>query len=70
MTIEKADAMTPEQTLALAASLGLPLAEERAPHIAGVLHHIRSVIARLDELPIEYICPPSFAFNAQQENAS
>lgn len=56
-----------ENTLALASSLGLPLASDRAALIAGVLHHIHSVIAKLDELPIETQCPPAFAFDATGE---
>ncbi|MGO1871364.1 MAG: hypothetical protein ACTH0L_09605 [Halomonas sp.] len=68
MTVQNTLPMSTEETLALATSLGLPLAAERAPLVAGVLHQIRTVIARLDELPIDESCTPSFAFDASQEN--
>lgn len=68
MTVQNATPMSAEETQALATSLGLPLAAERAPLIAGVLHHIHTVIAQLDELPIDESYPPSFAFDASQEN--
>lgn len=47
---ENTTPLSAESTLALAFSLGLPLAPERAALIAGVLHHIHAVIAKLDEL--------------------
>lgn len=68
MTTENTFPLSAENTLALAASVGLPLAPERATLIAGVLHHIHTVIARLDTLPIETSCPPAFAFDAIGEN--
>lgn len=68
MIVQNATPMSAEETQALATSLGLPLASERAPLIAGVLHHIHTVIARLDELPIDESYLPSFAFDASQEN--
>lgn len=61
--------LSAESTLALASSLGLPLAPERAALIAGVLHHIQTVIAKLDELPVETSNPPAFAFDATRESA-
>ncbi|KHN57368.1 hypothetical protein OGM23_13665 [Dickeya fangzhongdai] len=70
MTTENISPLSAEDTLALAASLGLPLAPERAALIAGVLHHIHTVIARLDALPIETPCAPSFAFDVTGENTS
>ncbi|WP_417421420.1 hypothetical protein [Halomonas sp.] len=68
MTVQNFSPMSAEETLALATSLGLPLDSERAPMIADVLHHIHTVIARLDELPIDESCTPSFAFDASQGN--
>lgn len=68
MIVQNATPMSAEETQALATSLGLPLDSERAPLIAGVLHHIHTVITRLDELPIDESYPPSFAFDASQEN--
>ncbi|MCO7563424.1 hypothetical protein NJI34_04670 [Pseudomonas sp. S 311-6] len=61
---ENTTPLSAENTLALASSLGLPLAPERAALIAGVLHHVHTVIARLDELPIETSSPPAFVFDA------
>ncbi|MGP9798286.1 hypothetical protein ACT3UJ_13120 [Halomonas sp. 86] len=68
MTVQTVSPMSAEEAQALATSLGLPLNSERAPLMAGVLHHIHTVIARLDELPIDESCTPSFAFDASQGN--
>lgn len=68
MTTQNTAPMSAEEILALAASQGMPLDPTRAPLIAGVLHHIHTVIARLDELSIDESCTPSFAFDASQEN--
>jgi hypothetical protein len=67
MTIETIHPLSPEHTQTLASSLGLPLEPERAPLIASVLHHIRTVISKLDELPIDTNCPPALAFDATRE---
>lgn len=62
--------LSAENTLALASSLGLQLEPERAELIAGVLHHIHTVIARLDELPVDMSMPPAFAFDSTLERTS
>lgn len=67
---ENTAALSVENTLALASSLGLPLAPERAALIAGVLHHIHGVIAKLDELPLDMANPPAFAFDFTQRTPS
>ncbi|MDL5038766.1 hypothetical protein QRD40_20740 [Comamonas sp. Y6] len=67
---ENTTLLSVENTLALASSLGLPLAPERAALIASVLHHVHTVIARLDELPIEMSSSPTFAFDATRGNTS
>lgn len=64
MTTEHSAPLSTQNLLALAVSLELPLEPERAALIAGVLHHVRTVIARLDDLSIETPCVPAFAFDA------
>lgn len=65
---EKLTPLSPESALAIASSVGLPLVPDRAALIAGVLHHIRATISKLDELPIEMACPPACEFDAAGEH--
>ncbi len=67
---ERPTQLSPESTLALASSLGLPLEPERALLVSGVLHHIRTVISRIDELPVDVSNPPAFAFDSTRGRTS
>ncbi|WP_340608210.1 hypothetical protein [Xenorhabdus bharatensis] len=59
--------LSAEETQMLAANVGLTLDIERAQYIAGALHHIRTAIARLDELPMDDADLPALTFNAGGE---
>ncbi|MCC8380874.1 hypothetical protein [Xenorhabdus sp. PB30.3] len=67
MNITVPDPLSAEETQLLAASVGLILDIERSQYIAGALHHIRTSIARLDELPMDDADLPAPVFNAGGE---
>lgn len=59
--------MSVEDTMALSKSLNLELSAERVVVVANVVAHIRSVVAKLDELPLDETCGPIFQYSMGED---